>query len=67
MAEERCPFICARCRTFTADLHCSNRECDWLVCQVCETVIHDGDHRMIATRERFLRELSKAQHPSTGV
>lgn len=66
MAEERSPFICVRCCTFTADLHCQNRACDWLVCSACENVISDCDHRMIPTRERFLRELY-GQHPSTGV
>lgn len=66
MAEERSPFICVSCRTFTADVHCANRGCDWLVCQSCESVISDVDHRVIATRDRFLRELSKSQHPSSG-
>lgn len=62
---DRSPFICVRCATFTADVHCAHRDCDWLVCSACECVISDADHRSIPTRERFLRELY-GNHPSTG-
>lgn len=66
MPAERSPFICVSCCTFTADIHCENRSCDWLVCSACESVISDVSHRVISTRERFLREMY-GNHPSTGV
>lgn len=65
MTAPRSPFACARCNTFTAELHCSNRNCDWLVCLVCESVIND-EHQSMASRERYLRELY-GNSPSTGV